>query len=636
MPKLNARLYLALTTLESTLLGIPIIQARSLGAGGYSLPRLILLVGWILLFGFCVWILVKDLTVFSKRFDRLSATPVRSNLSSIREWLIVLAILSWGGLALFFLKPDFLIFIWNSLPALFNQYWFAVLIVGIWSAQSLFALRFVKHESQKIEPQSAQSPQRKPSENLRALRVLCGEESLPKAIQIFLIAFFLYAETAVALKIAPYSTTAYFPELAQSFLSSRVDLVNPLATKDLTFFNGKYYVSFPPLGALLMLPIVAWHGAQEFNILLFNIFFASLGVTFMFLTLESMRLRGLSQLNWWGNAALALFLGFGTAQYSMTMRGLVNLTSQILTTTFLALALWLVLQTKDKFKTSALLAGSALALSMLARPNIVFAWFALAALKFHGEHFFTTHLPWRAVPGETTKDTEKNRLKISVDSVVRFLQWSLLSSIPIIVAGVGLLWYNQIRFGSPFDFGYSYMLVAQRLKDDLAIYGQFNPHFIFTNLRDNFLSLPYWDNTCQQLTFSPNGTSIFFTSPLLIYAIIKIIQSSTLAPRASAGVANHQFTNLPNTKYQFTNLPTTVSLWLSIVIIALLHLMYYNSGALQVGYRFSLDFMPLVVMLIATLFDKKISITALFLIAVSIFVNYFGVLWTLHRWCENF
>jgi len=571
MQKFDLRLYVFLTTLEAALIGIPLIQARSLGAGGYSLPRLILLLAWLILFASCIRLSnsVFKQTEFSEKLKSF----IRTKYFLIREWLVVLNLLCWGGLALFFLQPDFLTFLWNSLPILLEQYWLAVLLLGIWSAQSLFALRFIMPEAQ--------------SENIL----------LPKALQIFLVAFFLYAETAVALNIAPYSTTAYFPELAQSFLRGQVDLVNPLATKDLTFFNGKYYVSFPPLGALLMTPLVALRGVQEFNILLFNIFFAALGVTFTYLTLEAMRARGLSQLSWRGHAALALFLGFGTAQYSITLRGLVNFTSQILTTTFLALALWLVLQTKRRFRVNALLAGSALALALLARPNVVFAWCALAALKFQDEDF----------------------------SFKRFIQWSIFSAIPIAAAVLGLFWYNQIRFGSPFDFGYEYMLVAQRLKDDLAVYGQFHPHFIFENLRDNFLRLPYWDENCRMLAFSPQGTSIFITSPLLLYVIARS-GATKQSPRSNKETAS---------RYALAATWRTGA-WLSIGIIALLHALYYNSGAVQVGYRFSLDFMPVIIMLLAFAFKKKIPVPALSLIAFSVFINYFGVLWTLHRWCENF
>jgi hypothetical protein len=569
MQRLDLRLYMVLTTLESALIGIPIIQARSLSAGGYSLPRLILLLAWLVIFAVCTWIsfsIFKQETVSENL--RLFIEP---KYFSIREWLIVLSLLCWGGITIFFLQRDFLTFIWNSLPNLFEQYILVILIIGIWAIQSLVALRMIKPKGQ--------------DENI----------VFPKAVQVFLVAFFLYTCTAVDLHIAPYSTTAYFPELAQSFLHGRVDLVHPLATKDLTLFNGKYYVSFPPLGALLMTPLVAMRGLQEFNILLFNIVFASLGVTLMFLTLEAMRARGLSQLPWWGHAALALFLGFGTAQYSMALRGLVNFTSQILTTTFLALALWVVMSLRRNFQVNALLAGSALALAMLARPNVIFVWIALAALQL-----------------QFLYDDEKFRIKY-------FLQWSALSLIPIFAAIAGLFWYNQIRFGSPFDFGYEYMLVSKVLIHDLKTYGQFHPYFILKNLRDNFLRLPYWDENCHMLTFFPNGTSIFLTSPLLLYSIIKKLRSLS---------ANHQS---PITNYQWIS-----GAWLSVGIIALLHALYYNSGAVQVGYRFSLDFMPVIVMLLAFAFKKKISITALVLIALSIFVNYFGVLWTLHRWCENF
>jgi len=555
-PKNLLRGYVLLTALEAALIGVPLFQARSLGAGGYSLPRLILLGAWALGFIVCVWL---SLSAFKQAaFFEF----VKSRREVIWEWLIVFNLICWGGIALFFLQPDFFIFIWKSALALFEQYFLVVLIGGIWAAQSLFALWIIAPET--------------PDENI----------VIPKAVQIFLIAFFFYAYTAVHLNLAPYSTTAYFPELAQSFLHGHADLPNPSATKDLTLFNGKYYVSFPPLGALLMTPLVALRGAEEFNVILFNIFFAALGVAFMFLALEAMRTRGLSQLHWLEHAALALFLGFGTAQYSMALRGLVNFTSQILTTTFLALALWLVLSLR-RIQVNALLTGVALGLALLARPNVVFAWIAVAAAQL-----------------QILYDDESFSFK-------KYFQWIILSLAPVAAAVLALFWYNQIRFGSPFDFGYTHMLVAEVLKNDLATYGQFHPHFILNNLRDNFLNLPYWDEKCKAFTFNPQGTSILFASPLVIYSVTQVYR---LALR-------HAW---------------ILGAWLSILATVALHLMYYNSGAVQVAYRFSLDFMPIVVMLLAFVFKKKIPATALILLAFSIFVNYFGALWSVHRGCENF
>src|SRR3954452_17750060 len=48
-----------------------------------------------------------------------------------------------------------------------------------------------------------------------------------------------------------------FPALAAAFLPGRLDLVHPASTHDLTPFAGRWFVPFPPLPALLVLPLVA-------------------------------------------------------------------------------------------------------------------------------------------------------------------------------------------------------------------------------------------------------------------------------------------------------------------------------------------------------------------------------------------
>src|SRR4051812_42151769 len=50
---------------------------------------------------------------------------------------------------------------------------------------------------------------------------------------------------------------AYFPDLAAALLHGRLALAAPASTHDLTPYAGRWFVPFPPLPALLMLPLVA-------------------------------------------------------------------------------------------------------------------------------------------------------------------------------------------------------------------------------------------------------------------------------------------------------------------------------------------------------------------------------------------
>ncbi|MEZ4678153.1 MAG: hypothetical protein R2932_28450 [Caldilineaceae bacterium] len=81
---------------------------------------------------------------------------------------------------------------------------------------------------------------------------------------------------------------AYFNNLADAFLHGRLYLVNPPSTDDLTFYAGQWYVPFPPLPALLMVPWVALYGLADVNTVFFGALFGALNVTLLFLLLRTL------------------------------------------------------------------------------------------------------------------------------------------------------------------------------------------------------------------------------------------------------------------------------------------------------------------------------------------------------------
>ena len=56
-------------------------------------------------------------------------------------------------------------------------------------------------------------------------------------------------------------------------------------------------------------------------------------------------------------------------------------------------------------------------------------------------------------------------------------------------------------------------------------------------------------------------------------------------------------------------------------------LLYYNTGWVQFGYRFSLDFMTPVLVLLAIGAGQRVSSPMRFLIILSVLVNLWGVWW---------
>ncbi|MDP1713329.1 MAG: hypothetical protein Q8L41_01165 [Anaerolineales bacterium] len=370
--------------------------------------------------------------------------------------------------------------------------------------------------------------------------------------------------------------TVYFPQLAGAFLEGKTYLTDPSSVTDLTSYQGELYVAFPPLPSLLMLPQIAMQDVDSVNTVQFTIFFGALNAALAFAILELLARHSLTSLNRAGNLWLTVLFAFGSVHWYMSLVGHIWYLSQIVTVTFAALAVFLLLETR-----SLVLASLALAIGMLARPTIVLMWPLLYALYF-----------------ELNALTSQDYLRRSIKPV-------LFSALPIGLAISGLLWYNFIRFDSPFDFGYQTMNVGDYLKPALAAYGQFNFHFVMDNLTTMFFALPRWNPSCGFPAPDGNGMSILITTPALIFL------------------------------YKARGKSLWVwSAWFSVLLLLLPLLLYFNNGSFQFGFRFLMDLIVPLLCLLAFGAGQRLSFGMRLLILVGVLVNYYGLLWFFIRLCK--
>lgn len=416
---------------------------------------------------------------------------------------------------------------------------------------------------------------------LTYLKVELGQKSWAKpaaeiasTLLVFTAAYFIYISTAESVNYMHTPAKAYFNDLADAFLKGRLYLEAPDSTMDLTFYNGKWYVAFPPLAALLMLPLVAQYGPYGFSTVVFTITFASISIALIYRILQELSKLGWSQLRSRDNLWLVMLFGLGTIHWYMSIAGKVWYISRILTVTFFALATFLALN-----KRHPLWIGAACGIAMQARPNIILLWPFLLGI-------YAQHL----------KDNDELRF-------AKLLQWSLLTAIPIAVSVAGLLGYNYLRFGDFRDFGYATMNVGGNVAT-IQAFGQFNPAFILYNLKYMLWSLPYASDSCGgKLAPNPQGISIFVTTPALIYLV--------RAFRRKLWVAGA---------------------WLAVFLqVALLSM--HTGAAWEFGYRFVMDFMIPLVALLAIAAGKRVSGLFKALILAGVVVNYIGVLWYFGVWC---
>ncbi len=386
-------------------------------------------------------------------------------------------------------------------------------------------------------------------------------------LAIFGASLFIFAGTS-ADRMARQSAGPHFVYLADSFLHGRADLRVPAPNdNDWIRYEGKTYVSFPPVPAVFMMPFVAIFGLG-FNDVLFTLPFAALNVLLMFLVLQMLVREKLSGLSLQDNLWLTALFGFGTVHYSCSVLGEVWFTAQVMGVTF-TLA-YILAATRARHP---LLAGIFLALAFDSRVNLAFTvvYFAL-------QLYFPRTRDYRPAAG----------------SWGRVFAKAAVFAAPVLVVGITQMIFNQFRFHDVFEFGHSHLSgpAGNRIRE----HGLLAFHYFEWNLRALLLRLPIALERFPWIGYNSDGMSIFLTTPIFV---------SLFWPRKKPWL------------YPI--------LWATAVAALLVPLFYQNSGYVQFGYRFALDITPYLVMLLSV-GRVPMNRWTKFLILVGIAINLAGAI----------
>ena len=157
--------------------------------------------------------------------------------------------------------------------------------------------------------------------------------------------------------------------------------------------------------------------------------------------------------------------------------------------------------------------------------------------------------------------------------------------------------YNFLRFSTFWDK--AYILIPGVLEEPWYSRGLFHPFYIPRHLKTLFLSYPKIITGFPYLIPSWGGLSIWITTPVFIYLY----------------------------KASLKNRFVLIS-WLSILLISIPILTHGTTGFAQFGYRFAVDFYPILIFLLAKgLSASRLRWHHLLLLVLSILVNLWGVLW---------
>jgi hypothetical protein len=163
---------------------------------------------------------------------------------------------------------------------------------------------------------------------------------------------------------------------------------------------------------------------------------------------------------------------------------------------------------------------------------------------------------------------------------------------PVVVIAAIAVWLNMQRFGSPSEFGHSYLDVRQQAQ--IEQHGLFSYHYLSRNLAVAFTLLPELIDRAPGFQISGHGLALWFTTPILL---------AVLWPKSRP--------------------PIHRALWVTVACVAIPIFCYQNSGWYQFGYRFSLDYLPFLIVLIAV-GGRKLGWISRGLIVAGIVINLFG------------
>jgi hypothetical protein len=292
-----------------------------------------------------------------------------------------------------------------------------------------------------------------------------------------------------------------------------------------------------------------------------TVLLAALVLPLAFATLGRLRAAGLSRRTPVEDLWLAACLAFGTVFFFSAVQGRVWFTAHVVGVVLGLGYAWATIGVRHP-----IVAGLCLGLAALTRTPMAFL-FPLFLFE-----------AWRVA------GPDRRRFALTC---ARF-------AAPVVVIAIVGVVLNLVRFDQPTEFGHSYLAVRQQAQMEET--GLFSLDYLSRNLAVAFTLLPRFSGEYPYVQVGGHGLALWLTTPILFFL---------LWPRERG--------------------PWHRPLWITVAVIAIPSLLYQNSGWLQFGYRFALDYLALLVLLLAV-GGRPLGRTGKALIAAGIAINLFGAI----------
>jgi hypothetical protein len=375
---------------------------------------------------------------------------------------------------------------------------------------------------------------------------------------LFVTCFVLYAW------IGPNQseTDGWFP-LATSLLHGRLWIDGSRPWIELVpAGNGNYYLPFPPIPAVVLVPIVAIFGEGISDT---NGVSALVGAIDLLLVVAMLRALRLGKLE---TIVLTLGFAFGSEVFYVAATGGVHHWTEVLTVMFTLAALNMALRSRSPW-----LVGVLFGLAVGCRPTALLAAPAFLVLYWRvGGWLAAGETSTVSTSADSTSGSPAGRapsaVRLRLETLLRGANWPGIWALALgaMTIGIWLAWVNIARFGSPTEFGYDLIRGpdgSSVLSEAWYTKGIVSPFYLARGLYS--MLLRGWDFNETFPWVEPNwaGCSVLFTTPILFF----LTRARWRSPLILAG-------------------------WLGLVLPVGLDLMHGNPGYAQFGYRFILDGLP--------------------------------------------
>lgn len=373
----------------------------------------------------------------------------------------------------------------------------------------------------------------------------------------------------------------YFNPLAVSLRSGRVDIDPPGDSYDLVHFGDRWYLPWGVLPAVLLVPFQLIKGGFVPTIYL-SVFFGAINTVLVYLMLVRLRHEFFPGMKWHVICLYTVLFAFGTMNFYVGTLGSVWHVDQIVTSFFGNLAV-LVIFKKNRsdrdYALSALLLAFALAgrgtiVLLCVIPAILFAWDYGVLRKY---------------------------------SLIAFVRKGMfLFGIPAFLGVVWFFTYNFFRFGNIFEYGYNFIVESPYLEQVRKTHGIMSVAHLPTNLWYMLAEIPFlrWGHGVE-LGINLKGNSLLFLTPPFLAALLA-------KPVAKKGKTVRID-------------PYITALWVGVVVTLIPSLLIYSTGWMQFGFRYALDVMAPLVLLVVFGMKGRVNMLMVLGTAWAVWMHVMGI-----------